>query len=255
MKKTTCFISLAIAALFISCSSTTDDASISLSVPRELTQTVLKNSDVTDAQNYPVQILECTLKDSSNKEIDSESVELNGEKNTVITFSEIPAGTEVSVSVTIYGSLTESKNEPKYRLYAGESDKITVKPGNNTITLKLEKIEDFAGISIDGIENIVLEVTYQNETDGTTVTVTDEGKFSPSALPFTAKLSSLPASSDEITVTWLLNGKEQSAQEGDPFTLLITVNSNIQPEENSLIAEITYGSQIITRTQSFTLAE
>ena len=80
MKKITCFISLAIAALFISCSSTTDDASISLSVPRELTQTVLKNSDGTDAQNYPVQILECTLKDSSNKEIDSESVELNGEK-------------------------------------------------------------------------------------------------------------------------------------------------------------------------------
>lgn len=255
MKKTTCFISLAIAALFVSCSSTTDDASISLSVPRELTQTVLKNSDGTDAQNYPVQILECTLKDSSNKEIDSESVELNGEKNTVITFSEIPAGTEVSVSVTIYGSLTESKNEPKYRLYTGTSKQISVKPGNNTITLKLEKIEDFAGISIDGIENIVLEVTYQNETDRTTVTVTDEGKFSPSALPFTAKLSSLPASSDEITVTWLLNGKEQSASETNPETLEITVNSNILSGNNTLIAEIKYGSQIITRTQSFTLAE
>ena len=247
MKKTTCFISLAIAALFVSCSSTTDDASISLSVPRELTQTVLKNSDGTDAQKYPVQKLECTLKDSSNKEIASESVELNGEKNNVITFSEIPAGTKVSVSATIYGSLTKSKNEPEYRLYAGESDKITVKPGNNTITLKLEKIEDFAGISIDGIENIVLEVTYQNETD--------EGEFFPSALPFTAKLSSLPASSDEITVTWLLNGNEQSAQEGNPFTLLITKNSNILSGNNTLIAKITYGSQIITRTQSFTLAE
>ena len=182
MKKTTCFISLAIAALFVSCSSTTDDASISLSVPRELTQTVLKNSDGTDAQKYPVQKLECTLKDSSNKEIASESVELNGEKNNVITFSEIPAGTKVSVSATIYGSLTESKNEPEYRLYAGESDKITVKPGNNTITLKLEKIEDFAGISIDGIENIVLEVTYKNDTDET-VTVTDEGEFFSFALP------------------------------------------------------------------------
>lgn len=255
MKKTTCFISLAIAALFISCSSTTDDASISLLVPRELTQTVLKNSDGTDAQNYPVQILECTLKDSSNKEIDSESVELNGEKNTVITFSEIPAGTEVSVSVTIYGSLTESKNEPKYRLYTGTSKQISVKPGNNTITLKLEKIEDFAGISIDGIENIVLEVTYQNETDGTTVTVTDEGEFSPSALPFTAKLSSLPASSDEITIKWLLNDAEQSASETNPETLEITVNSNILSGNNTLIAVITYGSQIITRTQSFTLAE
>ena len=254
MKKTTCFISLAIAALFVSCSSTTDDASISLSVPRELTQTVLKNSDGTDAQKYPVQKLECTLKDSSNKEIASESVELNGEKNNVITFSEIPAGTKVSVSATIYGSLTESKNEPEYRLYAGESDKITVKPGNNTITLKLEKIEDFAGISIDGIENIVLEVTYKNETDET-VTVTDEGEFFSFALPFTAKLSRLPASSDEITIKWLLNDAEQSASETNPETLEITVNSNILSGNNTLIAEIKYGSQIITRTQSFTLAE
>ena len=254
MKKTTCFISLAIAALFVSCSSTTDDASISLSVPRELTQTVLKNSDGTDAQKYPVQKLECTLKDSSNKEIASESVELNGEKNNVITFSEIPAGTKVSVSATIYGSLTKIKNEPKYRLYAGESDKITVKPGNNTITLKLEKIEDFAGISIDGIENIVLEVTYKNDTDET-VTVTDEGEFFSFALPFTAKLSRLPASSDEITIKWLLNDAEQSASETNPETLEITVNSNILSGNNTLIAEIKYGSQIITRTQSFTLAE
>ena len=254
MKKTIYSISLVIAALFVSCSSTTDDASISLSVPRELTQTVLKNSDGTDAQKYPVQKLECTLKDSSNKEIASESVELNGEKNNVITFSEIPAGTKVSVSATIYGSLTESKNEPEYRLYAGESDKITVKPGNNTITLKLEKIEDFAGISIDGIENIVLEVTYKNETDET-VTVTDEGEFFSFALPFTAKLSRLPASSDEITIKWLLNDAEQSASETNPETLEITVNSNILSGNNTLIAEIKYGSQIITRTQSFTLAE
>ena len=255
MKKTTCFISLAIAALFVSCSSTTDDASISLSVPRELTQTVLKNSDGTDAQKYPVQKLECTLKDSSNKEIASESVELNGEKNNVITFSEIPAGTKVSVSATIYGSLTESKNEPKYRLYAGESDKITVKPGNNTITLKLEKTKDIAEISIDGIESISLDVSY-TDNNGTKSISEGERLTISAQMMLTAQLSNLPDSlKDEITVTWLLNGKEQSAQEGNPFTLLITVNSNIQPEENSLIAKITYGSQIITRTQSFTLAE
>lgn len=251
MKKTTCFISLAIAALFVSCSSTTDDASISLSVPRELTQTVLKNSDGTDAQKYPVQKLECTLKDSSNKEIASESVELNGEKNNVITFSEIPAGTKVSVSATIYGSLTESKNEPEYRLYAGESKQISVKPGNNTILLKLEKTEDKAEISVDGIGEIALSIICNDGTTGVS-----EGKnLNVSKLPFTAKLSSLPASSDEITVTWLLNGNEQSAQEGNPFTLLITAKSNILSGNNTLIAKITYGSQIITRTQSFILAE
>ena len=254
MKKTIYFISLAMAALFVSCSGTTDDASISFSVPREIVSSVFKSSDSPAQSDYAVKKIKCTLLDKNEKEIDSKNEEILENTNTVITFSGIPAGTRVSVSATIYGSLTESKNEPEYRLYAGESDKITVKPGNNTITLKLEKIEDFAGISIDGIENIVLEVTYKNETDET-VTMTDEGEFFPSALPFTAKLSSLPASSDEITIKWLLNDAEQSASETNPETLEITVNSNILSGNNTLIAEIKYGSQIITRTQSFTLAE
>ena len=253
MKKTTCFISLAIAALFISCSSTTDDASISLSVPREIISSVFKSSDGSESlSDYPIKKIKCTLLDKNEKEIDSQTDDIAENTNTVITFSGIPAGTKVSASATIYGS--DNENSTEYRLYTGESDKITVKPGNNTITLKLEKIEDFAGISIDGIENIVLEVTYKNDTDET-VTVTDEGEFFSFALPFTAKLSRLPASSDEITVTWLLNGNEQSAQEGNPFTLLITAKSNILSGNNTLIAKITYGSQIITRTQSFTLAE
>ena len=254
MKKTAYFISLAMAALFVSCSGTTDDASISFSVPREIVSSVFKSSDSPAQSDYAVKKIKCTLLDKNEKEIDSKNEEILENTNTVITFSGIPAGTKLSVSATVYGPLSNDENSPEYRLYAGESDKITVKPGNNTITLKLEKIEDFAGISIDGIENIVLEVTYKNETDET-VTVTDEGEFSSSALPFTAKLSRLPASSDEITVTWLLNGNEQSAQEENPFTLLITAKSNILSGNNTLIAKITYGSQIITRTQSFTLAE
>ena len=252
MKKTIYFISLVIAALFVSCSGTTDDATISFSVPREIVSSVFKSSDSPAQSDYAVKKIKCTLLDKNEKEIASQTDDIAENTNTVITFSGIPAGTKVSVSATIYGS--DNENSPEYRLYTGVSDKITVKPGNNTITLKLEKIEDFAGISIDGIENIVLEVTYKNETDET-VTVTDEGEFFSFALPFTAKLSRLPASSDKITVTWLLNGNEESAQEGNPFTLLITAKSNILSGNNTLIAKITYGSQIITRTQSFILAE
>lgn len=253
MKKTP-FVAFLLASLLLaSCSNSTDDSSISLSFPRELTQTVLKNSDVTDAQNYPVQKLECTLKDSNGKEIATEIADLNDEKNTVITFNEIPAGTKVSASATIYGS--DKENSPEYRLYTGQSGKITVKPGNNTITLKLEKTKDIAEISIDGIKSISLDVSYTDNngtksiSEGERLTISDQ-------MMLTAQLSNLPDSlKDEITVTWLLNGKEQSASETNPETLEITVNSNIQPEENSLIAVITYGSQIITKTQSFTLAE
>lgn len=252
MKKTP-FVAFLLASLLLaSCSNSTDDSSISLSFPRELTQTVLKNSDVKDAQNYPVQKLECTLKDSNGKEIATEIADLNDEKNTVITFNEIPAGTKVTVSVTIYGSLTESKNEPKYRLYTGTSKQISVKPGNNTILLKLEKTEDKAEISVDGIGEIALSIICNDGTTG----ISEGENLNVSKLPLTAKISGLPdEATDEITVTWLLNGKEQSASETNPETLEITVNSNILSGNNTLIAEIKYGSQIITRTQSFKLAE
>ena len=137
MKKTTCFISLAIAALFVSCSSTTDDASISFSVPREIVSSVFKSSDSSAQSDYAVKKIKCTLLDKNEKEIDSQTDDIAENTNTVITFSGIPAGTKVSASATIYGS--DNENSTEYRLYTGESDKITVKPGNNTITLKLKK--------------------------------------------------------------------------------------------------------------------
>lgn len=137
MKKTTCFISLAIAALFVSCSSTTDDASISLSVPREIVSSVFKSSDSSAQSDYAVKKIKCTLLDKNEKEIDSQTDDIAENTNTVITFSGIPAGTKVSASATIYGS--DNENSTEYRLYTGQSGKITVKPGNNTITLKLEK--------------------------------------------------------------------------------------------------------------------
>ena len=139
MKKTIYSISLVIAALFVSCSSTTDDASISLSVPREIVSSVFKSSDSPAQSDYAVKKIKCTLLDKNEKEIDSKNEEILENTNTVITFSGIPAGTKLSVSATVYGPLSNDENSPEYRLYAGESDKITVKPGNNTITLKLKK--------------------------------------------------------------------------------------------------------------------
>ena len=140
MKKTTCFISLAIAALFISCSSTTDDASISLSVPREIISSVFKSSDGSESlSDYPIKKIKCTLLDKNEKEIDSQTDDIAENTNTVITFSGIPAGTKLSISATVYGLLSNNENSPEYSLYTGQSGKITVKPGNNTITLKLKK--------------------------------------------------------------------------------------------------------------------
>ena len=137
MKKTIYFISLVIAALFVSCSGTTDDATISFSVPREIVSSVFKSSDSPAQSDYAVKKIKCTLLDKNEKEIDSQTDDIAENTNTVITFSGIPAGTKVSASATIYGS--DNENSPEYSLYTGESDKITVKPGNNTITLKLKK--------------------------------------------------------------------------------------------------------------------
>ena len=94
MKKTIYSISLVIAALFVSCSSTTDDASISFSVPREIISSVFKSSDGSESlSDYPIKKIKCTLLDKNEKEIDSQTDDIAENTNTVITFSGIPAGT------------------------------------------------------------------------------------------------------------------------------------------------------------------
>ena len=99
---------------------------------------MFKSSDGSESlSDYPIKKIKCTLLDKNEKEIDSQTDDIAENTNTVITFSGIPAGTKVSASATIYGS--DNENSTEYRLYTGESDKITVKPGNNTITLKLKK--------------------------------------------------------------------------------------------------------------------
>ena len=174
MKKTIYSISLVIAALFVSCSSTTDDASISLSVPREIVSSVFKSSDSPAQSDYAVKKIKCTLLDKNEKEIDSKNEEILENTNTVITFSGIPAGTKLSVSATVYGPLSNDENSPEYRLYTGESDKITVKPGNNTITLKLKK-------------TTTTVVLYNNTSDTTAArlsyaTLTSSGLSTPTKL-------------------------------------------------------------------------
>ena len=174
MKKTIYSISLVIAALFVSCSSTTDDASISLSVPREIVSSVFKSSDSPAQSDYAVKKIKCTLLDKNEKEIDSQTDDIAENTNTVITFSGIPAGTKLSVSATVYGPLSNDENSPEYRLYAGESDKITVKPGNNTITLKLKK-------------TTTTVVLYNNTSDTTAArlsyaTLTSSGLSTPTEL-------------------------------------------------------------------------
>lgn len=172
MKKTTCFISLAIAALFISCSSTTDDASISLSVPREIVSSVFKSSDSSAQSDYAVKKIKCTLLDKNEKEIDSQTDDIAENTNTVITFSGIPAGTKVSASATIYGS--DNENSPEYSLYTGQSGKITVKPGNNTITLKLKKTTTTVVLYNNTSDTTVSSLSY--------ATLTSSGLSTPKEL-------------------------------------------------------------------------
>ena len=172
MKKTAYFISLAMAALFVSCSGTTDDASISFSVPREIVSSVFKSSDSSAQSDYAVKKIKCTLLDKNEKEIDSQTDDIAENTNTVITFSGIPAGTKVSASATIYGS--DNENSPEYSLYTGQSGKITVKPGNNTITLKLKK-------------TTTTVVLYNNTSDTTAArlsyaTLTSSGLSTPTEL-------------------------------------------------------------------------
>ena len=172
MKKTAYFISLAMAALFVSCSGTTDDASISFSVPREIVSSVFKSSDSPAQSDYAVKKIKCTLLDKNEKEIDSQTDDIAENTNTVITFSGIPAGTKVSASATIYGS--DNENSTEYSLYTGQSGKITVKPGNNTITLKLKKTTTTVVLYNNTSDTTVSSLSY--------ATLTSSGLSTPKEL-------------------------------------------------------------------------
>ena len=172
MKKTIYFISLVIAALFVSCSGTTDDATISFSVPREIVSSVFKSSDSPAQSDYAVKKIKCTLLDKNEKEIDSQTDDIAENTNTVITFSGIPAGTKVSASATIYGS--DNENSTEYSLYAGQSGKITVKPGNNTITLKLKKTTTTVVLYNNTSDTTVSSLSY--------ATLTSSGLSTPKEL-------------------------------------------------------------------------
>ena len=133
---------------------------------------MFKSSDSSAQSDYAVKKIKCTLLDKNEKEIDSQTDDIAENTNTVITFSGIPAGTKVSASATIYGS--DNENSPEYSLYTGQSGKITVKPGNNTIPLKLKK-------------TTTTVVLYNNTSDTTAArlsyaTLTSSGLSTPTEL-------------------------------------------------------------------------
>ena len=218
MKKTTCFISLAIAALFISCSSTTDDASISLSVPREIISSVFKSSDGSESlSDYPIKKIKCTLLDKNEKEIDSQTDDIAENTNTVITFSGIPAGTKVSASATIYGS--DNENSTEYSLYAGQSGKITVKPGNNTITLKLKKT--------------TTTVVLYNNTSNTTVSSLSYATLTSSGLSTPKELLAKDSDSSLIIVDYCFDNSNN---------LYAIVNNTAEPSSSYSINKYKYNN-------------
>lgn len=237
--------------LLISCAGSNDTARISLSVPRKIVSAVRQVSSGAETPDYAFMTIECTLFDGAEQQIAYASRPLSSDGNTVITFDDIPAGAAVTAQAVVYGAGSAAENEPKYRLYAGTSEKITVRPGVNTAKLVLKKINDTADVSIEGIESALLKM---NDKTGTDITENADS-ITTDRLPLTARISLLPESiQDTVSIRWLLNGVEQDGTK-NPLSITITAFSSIQPGENVLISEITYNNEVVTKELSFMLSD
>lgn len=89
------------------------------------------------------------------------------------TFSDIPVGTSVYVSGVAYRLQTEGEKEVKTLYYAGESEKITIHAGDNSVSLRLKKMGSLSvQITVDSSEN---DIALSYTVDGTDIVFTATG--------------------------------------------------------------------------------
>ena len=157
---------------FLSCSNNNQTADISFSFSRS----TLEEPDIATETVSELNI-SCKITGPSINQVKSQKI--TTQKEVFFSFEEIPVDTSVIVEVNVV-------NTKNIRLYSGRQT-LTIKQGDNPVTVNLVEVTDGTNLSIDGIQGIQFKFdkTEVSE-DGATV----ENKFLTS---FTYLLSSLKA--------------------------------------------------------------
>ena len=207
---------------FLSCSNNNQTADISFSFSRN----ILENQDTATELN-----ISCKITGPSVNQVKSQKI--TTQKEVFFSFEEIPVDTSVIVEVNV----VDTKN---IRLYSG-SQTLTIKQGDNPVTVNLVQIQDGANLSIDGIQGIQFEF---NRTDGSEVEAPVENYFSTTDLEngiITATTTILPEENKEITNNlkyfYYLNGEKL---EENSNTITIFPKDPLEQDLNHLLVIVQY---------------
>ena len=208
---------------FLSCSNNNQTADISFSFSRN----ILENQDTETELN-----ISCKITGPSINQVKSQKI--TTQKEVFFSFEEIPVDTSVIVEVNV----VDTKN---IRLYSG-SQTLTIKQGDNPLTVNLDKIKDGANLSIDGIQGIQFEF---NKPDGSEGADTTENNFSTTDLEkgITATTTILTEENTEIKnlkYFYYLNGEKLNRNEENSNTITIIPTDPLEQNLNHLLVIVQY---------------
>ena len=214
---------------FLSCSNNNQTADISFSFSRN----TLEEPDIATETVSELNI-SCKITGPSVNQVKSQKI--TTQKEVFFSFEEIPVDTSVIVEVNV----VDTKN---IRLYSG-SQTLTIKQGDNPVTVNLVQIQDGANLSIDGIQGIQFEF---NRTDGSEVEAPVENYFSTTDLEngiITATTTILPEENKEITNNlkyfYYLNGEKLDRNKENSNTITIFPKDPLEQDLNHLLVIVQY---------------
>lgn len=209
---------------FLSCSNNNQTADISFSFSRN----ILENQDTETELN-----ISCKITGPSINQVKSQKI--TTQKEVFFSFEEIPVDTSVIVEVNVV-------NTKNIRLYSGRQT-LTIKQGDNPVTVNLVEVTDGANLSIDGIKGIQFAF---NRTDGSGDGATVENKFSTTDLEngITATTTILPEENKEITNNlkyfYYLNGEKLDRNKENSNTITIIPTDPLEQNLNHLLVIVQY---------------
>lgn len=213
---------------FLSCSNNNQTADISFSFSRN----TLEEPDIaTETETESKLNISCKITGPSVNQVKSQKI--TTQKEVFFSFEEIPVDTSVIVEVNVV-------NTKNIRLYSGRQT-LTIKQGDNPVTVNLVEVTDGTNLSIDGIEGIQFEF---NKPDGSEDGAIVENKFSTTDLEngiITATTTILPKENTEITndlkYFYYLNGEKL---EGNSNTITIFPTDPLEQNLNHLLVIVQY---------------
>ena len=208
---------------FLSCSNNNQTADISFSFSRN----ILENQDTETELN-----ISCKITGPSINQVKSQKI--TTQKEVFFSFEEIPVDTSVMVEVNVV-------DLDNIRLYSG-SQTLTIKQGDNPLTVNLVKIKDGTNLTIDGIQGIQFKF---NKTDSSEVEGTIENNFSTTDLEkgITATTTILTEENTEIKnlkYFYYLNGEKLDRNKENSNTITIIPTDPLEQNLNHLLVIVQY---------------